>query len=291
DIKTGFLCNNNCLFCVQAHNKLKGNRELDLIKSDLVESRKRCEGVVLTGGEVTIRPDFLEIVRFAKDLNYKVIQIQTNARMFSNLDFCKKTILAGATEFSPALHGYNAKQHNDLTRAESFNQTLKAIINLKTLGAKVITNTVIVKQNYKDLPKIAELLVKLKVDQFQLAFIHAIGNAKENTLDLIPKFTEVIPYVKKALDIGIQGNLNVMVEAIPLCLMQEYEDFVSEKYIPDTEIKGLLQQNIGDYKKQRIELGKTKFPQCVDCKYDNICEGPWKEYPQYYGMEEFKPVK
>ena len=32
DIKTGFLCNNNCYFCVQAQNKCSGNRSLDEIK-------------------------------------------------------------------------------------------------------------------------------------------------------------------------------------------------------------------------------------------------------------------
>ena len=119
DIKTGFLCNNNCEFCVQAHNKLKGNRSLAEIKADLDDSRQRCTGVVFTGGEVTIREDFFELVKHAKMLNYKVIQIQSNGRMFSSLDFCKKAIEAGATEFSPALHGYCAEQHDFLTAANS----------------------------------------------------------------------------------------------------------------------------------------------------------------------------
>jgi len=42
------------------------------------------------------------------------------------------------------------------------------------------------------------------------------------------------------------------------------------------------------FKKQRKELGKTKFKQCKKCKYDKICEGPWKEYPEKFGNEEFK---
>jgi len=190
DIKTGFICNNNCRFCVQADNKCKGNRSFEQIKSDLIDSRKRCTGVVLTGGEVTIRKDFLDIVKLAKELKYEVIQIQTNGRMFASLDFCKKTIEAGATEFSPAIHGYCKEQHDYLTKSKgSFNQTLKGIMNLKSLGSYILTNTVVTKSNYRTLPKIAELLVKLDVDQFQFAFVHPMGNASKNFDNIVPSIT------------------------------------------------------------------------------------------------------
>ena len=183
DIKTGFICNNNCRFCVQADNKCKGNRSFEEIKKDLIDSRKRCNGVVLTGGEVTIRKDFFDIVKLAKELGYEIIQIQTNGRMFASLDFCKKTIQAGATEFSPAIHGYCKEQHDFLTRTKgSFAQTVKGIKNLRSLGVYVLTNTVVVKSNYRDLPEIAKLLVKLDVDQFQFAFVHP--RSEEHTSEL-----------------------------------------------------------------------------------------------------------
>ena len=75
DIKTGFLCNNNCKFCVQAGSKCEGNRSFEEIENNLKECRERCDQVVLTGGEVTIRKDFFEIVKLAKDLGYKEIQV------------------------------------------------------------------------------------------------------------------------------------------------------------------------------------------------------------------------
>ena len=228
DIKTGFLCNNNCLFCVQADNKLKGNRSFEEIKNDLISSRGRCCGVVFTGGEVTIRKDFFDLVKLAKDLNYKIIQIQTNGRMFASLDFCKKAISAGATEFSPALHGYCKEQHDYLTRSSgSFNQTVKGIKNLKSLGAYVLTNTVVVKSNYTNIPQIARLLVKLNADQFQFAFVHPMGNAWKNFEGIVPRISLAAPYIHKGLQIGIDAGKSVMAEAMPYCLMKDYEDYVS----------------------------------------------------------------
>jgi len=291
DIKTGFVCNNNCRFCVQADNKCNGNRGFEEIKADLVDSRKRCSGVVLTGGEVTTRKDFLDIVKLAKELGYKTIQVQTNGRMFSNLDFCKKTIDAGATEFSPALHGYCAEQHDYLTQAPgSFNQTVRGIKNLKSLGAYILTNTVVVKSNYRNCPEIAKLLVNLSVDQFQFAFVHPMGNAWKNFDNIVPCISLATPYIHRGLQIGIDNNIDVMTEAIPFCLMANYKDYIAEQVIPETEIRGKKHQNTNSFTTQRQKEGKIKFIQCKRCKYDAACEGAWKEYPFKKGKLEFKPA-
>jgi MoaA/NifB/PqqE/SkfB family radical SAM enzyme len=188
------------------------------------------------------------------------------------------------------LHGHIPELHNFLTQSESFKQTVQAIKNLKVLGQKVITNTVVVKPNYRFLSEIAKLLVKLKVNQFQFAFVHPIGNAYTNFESIVPLMSLAAPYMHKGLQTGIDAGIKVMAEAMPYCMMQGYEDYASERAIPDTEIReiGCI---IEDYKKVRIEEGKLKFPQCRECKYNSICEGPWKEYPEKYGNDEFKPVK
>jgi len=290
DIKTGFICNNNCRFCVQAHKKKFGNRGTETIKRDLEEAKKTCSGVVFTGGEVTMRDDILDLVSHAKMLDYEIIQIQTNARMLSYKPLCEKLIKAGANEFSPAIHGHTPKLHDSLTRTKgSFEQTIAGIKNLKRLKQIVITNTVVVKQNYRYLPEISRLLVNLDVAQFQFAFVHPIGNAYKYYDLIVPKMSSAAPYIKKGLQIGVDAGIKVMAEAMPYCIMKGYEDYVSEKFIPETEIMD-VDMVIDDYKSVRIKEGKTKFPQCKKCKYDKRCEGPWKEYPKKKGSKEFKPI-
>ncbi len=291
DLKTGFLCNNNCLFCVQAHNKFKGNRSTEDLKKDLEESADRCKGVVFTGGEVTIRKDLFELVSYAKSLGYELIQIQSNHRMLSNMAFAKKLVLAGANEFSPAVHGSNAKIHDSLTLAPgSFEQTIQAIRNLKRLGQKILVNSVVVKSNYEHVPETAKLLVDLGVDQFQFAFVHPIGNAMKNYDEIVPKMSLAAPFIKKGLQIGIDAGLKVMAEAMPYCLMKDYEEYVSENFIPSTEVK--TGSNFDrNYTFTRANEDKLKFKQCKECLYDSICEGPWKEYSTKFGNEEFKPIK
>ncbi len=288
DIKTGFLCNNNCRFCVQAHKKKYGNRPTEDIKNDLELARESCNGVVFTGGEVSIRKDFFDLLQYADDLGFDTIQVQTNGRMFYHMDFCEKAIDAGMNEFGPAIHGHIPELHDWLTRSKgSFNQTYKGIENVKELGLRIITNTVVVKPNYRYLPKMGEMLVELGVDQYQFAFVHAVGNAMKNFDQMVPWVSLAAPYIHEGLQVGIDAGVKVMAEAMPYCMMQGYEDYVSEKYIPETEIRDINSFD-PDFGETRRSSGKVKFPQCKGCKYDDICEGAWKEYPEKRGHDEFK---
>ena len=290
DIKTGFLCNNNCLFCVQGHKKKFGDKSTTELKSILDKAAKDCEIAVFTGGEPTIRQDIFELVRYAKKLGFKTIQIQSNGRMFAYSDFCQKMIAAGANEFALALHGHTAELHNYLTQAESFQQTVSGIRNLKELNQVVITNTVITKSNYRHLPEITKLLLSLEVDQVQLAFVHAIGAAEKNFDKVVSRMSLVVPYIEKSLVIGEKMKKNVMIEGIPVCFLEKYKECISEYVIPDTKIFD-LGITIDDYKKSRLVEGKSRGLACKKCKYFNQCEGSWREYPEKFGWDEFKAIK
>lgn len=291
DIKAGFDCNNRCMFCVQGNKReIYGNRPLDEVKRLLCEALETSDSIVFTGGEVTIRPDFIDIVAYSREIGFKTIQIQTNGRMFANRDFCSRTIEAGANEFSPALHGHIPELHDYLTRAPgSFKQTARGIRNLKELEQYVLTNSVITRSNYRHLPELATVLVKLGVDQFQFAFVHAVGTAGANFYSVVPRKTLVEPYVKAGLDVGLRAGRSVMTEAIPYCFMSGYEKYVAELIMPRTKIFD-AEQTIDDYTDFRLNEGKLKGPPCEKCGMKEECEGPWREYPEKYGWAEFKPV-
>ncbi|MCD6230258.1 MAG: radical SAM protein [Candidatus Diapherotrites archaeon] len=294
DLKVGFKCNNNCRFCVIAENRNSGkslDKTTEEIKKDLAVGKENGAGeVVFTGGEVTIRPDVFEIVSFARALDYEIIQIQTNGRMLYYKSFVRKLVDCGATEISPALHGHNSQLHDYLTRSPgSFKQTSQGIVNAKSLGLYVASNTVITKPNYEFLPDIAKLLVNLGVDQFQFAFVHPQGNAFKYFDSIVPLKSKVEPFVHRALDIGINAGVSVMAEAYPFCFMKGYESFCSERFIPETEIRS-VSSNIRNFTEVRRNMGKSKGPLCSKCIYDSQCEGPWCEYPQKRGWEEFQPI-
>jgi len=289
DIKITFRCNNRCKFCVQgSRREFCQDKAFYEIKTILRESKDNYEEVIFTGGEPTIRPDIIKLVECSKGLGYKV-HIQSNGRMFAYKEFCKRMIRAGAETFTVSVHGSDARLHDSLTGVEgSFEQTLAGIKQLQSLGVTVFTNTVITALNYRFLPQVATMLVNLGIFEYRLSFPHILGRALTNRDWIVSRKREIAPYIKKALEIGINRKRAPMTEAIPYCFLEGYVHCASENYTPET--KAFDTKLTVNFNRWRREEGKLKGPKCRECKYFQCCEGPWREYPEIFGWEEFAPV-
>jgi MoaA/NifB/PqqE/SkfB family radical SAM enzyme len=291
DLKTGYSCNNDCLFCVAADKRKFKDKDTCQLKEDLLNSyREGKREVVFTGGECTLRKDIIDLVKYARFLGYSLVQIQTNARRLADLSFAKEIVKAGANQFAPALHSHKQDIHDYLTqRKGSWRQTVLGISNLRKLKVVISSNTVITKQNYRYLPQIAGFLAKLGVFQFQFAFPHIMGNTYRNYKEVVPRISETAGYIKKGIDEGMKYNVRPKVEAVTPCFLQGYEKFISELRMPPVQVKEVAWQ-VDDFESLRKNKAKVKFSQCVHCKWYAECEGPWKEYPEIFGNKEFKPA-
>ncbi|MDD3144921.1 MAG: radical SAM protein [Candidatus Gracilibacteria bacterium] len=293
DIKVGFACNNHCTFCVQGDKRYKYKpRTLDEIKTIILnEYNLGARYVVFTGGEPTVHPNLVEAILYAKELGFVQIQIQSNGTNFDDIEYVKKLISAGVTEFSPSIHGFKKETHDkQVGTPGAWDRVVKGLINLRKLNCLVIINSVITSDNYKEIPLLAKLLIDLKVTQFQFAFVHILGSADKNKESVVPKKSHVIPYVHKALDLAKSAGIPAYTEAIPYCLMQGYEYAISENVMPETSIND-AEMRTESYAEYRWNEGKIKREECKSCLKYELCEGPWKEYPEMYGWDEFVPLK
>jgi hypothetical protein len=106
---------------------------------------------------------------------------------------------------------------------------------------------------------------------------------------VMPRFTDVQGPLLAALDIGRRHGVPCMVEAVPLCFLRGWERFAAEWYIPRTKIFDAT-WIVEDYTELRTREGKRKGEVCRSCVHLSTCEGPWREYPEHYGWDEFEPV-
>ena len=108
-----FDCNNNCIFCV---NERKGNKNIDKttsqVKHMMQEVKQFFGGIIINGGEPTIRKDIVELILFAKRLKFKAIMMISNGRMFSYEGFCLKVLKAGLNTAFVTLQASNAGLHD-----------------------------------------------------------------------------------------------------------------------------------------------------------------------------------
>ena len=119
DVKVGYSCNNKCKHCVidDSKDKLITNKEkIDLSTDECISlikdaAQHNADGVVLTGGEVSIRKDFDRLLNECVNRNL-AITIQTNGRRFSNDSLIRLINPINNIRFVIALHGSNAVTHD-----------------------------------------------------------------------------------------------------------------------------------------------------------------------------------
>ena len=293
----GYQCNNRCRFCINANKRNLVSKTTSHIQAEMIEAKSRGASYLeLIGGEATIRSDIFELIGFAKSLGFKTITMSTNGRMCSYLGFAKKLIKAGLTDIIFSIHGHSAKIHDNLTCSPgSFKELLAGLDNFKKLGFKKIgSNTTIVKQNYKYLPQIGQFIYNQGIRNSEFIFVDPnYGAAYDNFEQLVPRISQIVPYVKQCLDLGRRRRTSHWaVRYVPLCYFQDYLDQISEL----REVKVFQTEHLApDFENYAVEesrqqFGRIKPAKCKKCRLFNLCEGIWQEYYKQYGDKELIPV-
>ena len=293
DLKVGFACNNHCLFCAQGRKReqVKAVSTVELVRRLQAGAGRggAPRGLVLTGGEPTLHRDLLQVIAVARRLGYRPIQLQTNGRLLAYRDHLARLLEAGVDEISPALHGSTAALHDHLTLAPgSYRQTCAGIANAVALGATVVTNSVITRDNLDDLAALVARLADLGVRRAQLAFVHPVGSAAESFDQVVPRLGEVRAPLEAAAAVAKERGLALCTEAVPLCFLRGLEELAVEERIPETTVIDLAGVAF-DYSRWRRGEGKAHGPPCVGCTARERCEGPWREVPERFGWGEYVP--
>jgi MoaA/NifB/PqqE/SkfB family radical SAM enzyme len=303
-IFTSYVCNNNCLFCINQGKRNLSERSTREILKEIILARQRGNTYLeLIGGEPTIRKDIVKLIKFARELRYSTIMLATNGRAFSSPGFAEKLIEAGLNSIIFSIHGHTPALHDFLTQTPgSFVQLKKGIKNVKNAvkksGKKNIllgSNTTIVKQNYRALPEIGKFIYGLGLKNAEFIFVDPNhGGAKTFFHKLVPKISQAAPYIYKCLDIGKKnGIFHWHIRYVPLCFFQDYLNRISE--ISEIEAFSNTEHIAPDFYtpnavKSRQAIGRIKPEKCQKCKLYNKCEGIWKEYLKHYGSGELKPI-
>lgn len=284
DLKVGYLCNNHCLHCAiddyrQELINHKKQTELSTheIFSLLEDNKFLYDSVVLTGGEISIRKDFIQIVRKALEC-YSNIQIQTNARKITQEQAC---FLANPKiHLAVALHGSTSDIHDKITQVpHSFDQTIQALRYLSSYGANVCIKVVISRYNYQDLLNIVKLAYELNLYRINFAYVHGCGNARINYKDLFVSYDNIYNYLSRALDFCDQHNIFADLETFPFCKIPIKHFSKSADLALQDNFSDSIPTNEDKYNWDEVRQleQKRKSQQCFHCVFDNVCEGIWQE--------------
>ena len=305
DIEINYNCNNNCISCPKYKpDKALSFRELKRFFDRNVRPGSR---VILTGGEPALHPDFLKIIDYLTGLKAE-ITILTNGRKFSDMKFAQLVAKRGVRYFQVPVYGPSARVHDAVTRSPaSFDEAVTGIKNLLELKSEGYSFNVIIKllfsrMNYKNLPETAGFIRDEFPAQGMLLMFQVInltGEAKRNQEHLTISLTEALPYLSKAVKIGLDAQYAISLKEIPVCIFPHPEDYY-RFCVPPTgrmrtvygPVRTLHQRKVdGATTQRRVDGHTVKSPDCKECERDQSCNGVWKGYGNIVGLDELKPIK
>lgn len=330
ELNLGKGCNNRCVFCLSGkvenpmHHRLiplnDAKREIERYYG------KGCRSLGFLGGEPTIYPDLMEVIRFAKEKGYERIALTTNGRLCADMQFCERLIDAGVNRFTVSIHSHDQKTEDMITRVPgNFKKKVRALKNLVLLQKKglipygVSINGVISRYNYKTLDTFIAFFKRMGIRDIRLNFIRLEGLAEEDIKSGV-SMKVFKPYIKRLVDANERTfKINLNFGEMPLCMYAdllsrtrgdallkkyagEFFDLPTEVSLKDYErlrfsdngknvvVDRTIRKRF-NFQEEKRNTFKEKLPSCGQCAMNAACEGIWKNYLlAYKDRSVFVPI-
>ena len=247
--------------------------------------RENSTQLQFTGGEPTIRPDLVKIVKYAAKW-FKEISIDTNGRRLQDKKFLEELVFAGVNSFEVSLLGITPSTHDALSGVSgSFSETIQALENIselkKELAIGLSVEFVLTKKNLNEIAELDSFLKRFSIDSISIIHVKPSGRAKDNFFELCPKYSESCREINKT-----NFTFEYKLFNIPACLLNAEK----RKHLslpPDVKLVFSKQQSTNFL--EGVSRASVKKQECSGCVFFQRCPGVWHYYAKKYGLNEIKP--
>lgn len=220
-------CSNRCVMCCQPPTNVEDSESLWERNLRLIETADAdTDYVCITGGEPTLTEErlFLYIQMIRKRMSDANIHLLTNGRRFADKDYIIRFVKMADCHIvlGIPLHSDNSIDHDRIAGVKgAFFETMKGLHNLGLLGYEIELRVIIVKGNYKRLPKIAEFVTLNLPFVSQVSFmgLEITGFAVRNYTRVWVEPLDFNPYLTDAIRHLECCGISAKVFNIPHCLL------------------------------------------------------------------------
>jgi MoaA/NifB/PqqE/SkfB family radical SAM enzyme len=267
-----YVCNNHCTFCaVGTRTQVDGHPAR---QREYLDAYRR-EGVTMVdfdGGEPTMNPELVSLIRHARKVGYDRINVTTNGRLCVYEAFARRLVTSGLTTLLFSVHGPDARTHaQQVGVAEAFDQTVGGIHNCLRWappGVELGMNITLTKGNYQKLPDVAELALSLGLRWLNIQFLTPFGRA---TSSVAPDTAAAADVTRRVLD-AYRSRMKLQIINLPFCFLPGYEEFMMGDLLKLERHMVFVNNetvNLARYLSER----RTKKPVCGSCPHAVFCGG------------------
>ena len=267
-----YVCNNRCTFCaVGTRTQVDGHPTRQREHLD----RYRAMGVTMVdfdGGEPTLNPELVPLVRYAREAGYTRVNVTTNGRMLAYEKFARALVRSGLTSLLFSVHGHNAHVHaQQVGVAEAFEQTVQGIRHARAHAPPEVElgmNVTVTKGNYLHLEALTQLAWDLGLRWVNIQFLTPFGRA---TRWIAPDTQAAVDIAMRVID-AWQDRVKFQVINLPFCFMPGYERFMLGDLLKLQRHMVFVNNddvNLAEYLAER----RTRKPACAPCPHAVFCGG------------------
>lgn len=272
----------------------------DVKKYSKLFKKLKIKTVILIGGEPTFHPNFIDIVDVLYKDNHR-ISVVSNGYGYANETICKETINK-IKNITLSVEG-SSKVHNEIvSNKEAYSNIKESIKNIKKYRPELLnTNTVISKENIRNIPLCIKNLYMLGVRRFGFNICTSFEKNKfsYSPKEFIESFEKIL---RKLIKTYPDANFTVL-SPMPHCLIPKdlkkhfgyrCHIFKSSGLIIDSNHDILLCTHWGKYPIAKIspdislsefkelwkkldnsrkKVGRYPILDCSNCKENNNCCG------------------
>jgi MoaA/NifB/PqqE/SkfB family radical SAM enzyme len=267
-----YVCNNHCTFCaVGTRTQIDGHPTRQ--REKLLEYRK--QGVFMVdfdGGEPTLNPELIPLIKSARAMGYQRVNVTTNGRRCVYDNYANALVNSGLTTLLFSVHGHDARTHaQQVGVAEAFEQTTDGIRNCLKFAPKHVElgmNITVTKGNHDKVDLLAQLCWDLGLRWMNIQFLTPFGRAT----------SWVAPDTQKAADHAVEvmdawaGKIRFQVINLPFCFMPKHQHLMQgdlaklERHMAFVNNETV---NLAEYLAER----RVRKPVCKTCPHACFCGG------------------
>jgi len=284
DLVFDYDCNLACDYCTIT----PAMRRRSLSAAALVRQMRaaRAEGfdrVSFTGGEPTVRPDLVPLVREAARLGFEGIEVQSNGLVYAQPANVERLAAAGVTEWHVSIHTHREEAYERLVRrAGTFALMRAGLEHLVARGLAPVADLIVMRSTQAHLAGAVDWLADLGVRAGRLWLVSLTDGNAANVASL-PPITELLPDVFAAFERAAARAFDLRSLHLPHCLLGPWADRALDPAAGGVRV--VTPDAVLDLRDAKL-TPRRYVPACEGCPARGDCPGLRPDYLARHGDGE-----
>ncbi|HOS61985.1 MAG TPA: radical SAM protein [Myxococcota bacterium] len=288
DMILGYECNVKCDYCsvsdeMRRHKMSTAEALAELSRARSLGIRK----VAFGGGEPTIRPDLLALVRWCVERGFYDVKVSSNGLMFSYPAYAKEIVEAGVNRFHISAKAHTPELYEKIIGVKGgLDLVLKGVDNLIALGRVPILDLIVKNDTWEHIPDMIRFWAARGVETFPLWLV-SLSDGNAMNIESLPKVSDIKHKLFEAFEVGRELGVTVYSRDIPRCILKGYEANVR-----DLTLDRVLIVTPGSrfFFWESAISPNTFTEKCEGCLYRyGECQGLRRDYLARFGDDELDP--